>query len=432
MLSSTIATQQALDSTEMINYPQLYTNLYCVLYYDYLQSVDPAFFKLTAGGSSSAHGSLRNGYLDRRKESSGNLFHADSESDSAFNSVEWDASVDLSSSAPHIQLPTLHDDETGSQGSSGDSDPPAYGGSTSSASLQLPFERSHRRNASGSYLSGSSSYGQTSSVSLPTTPVLGHKHSSHTLPLIIATNGNAGGQLSTTPNPSPPNSVSSSSLTYSTASSTLSTSQASSAMSGSHLTDANRPGANVYTLPKNITWLLDNFAKRWFVSPLFVGLANLDFLVKSFAPTNILHLEAIHNTLMEIAAIKKTEKILWDVELQLWAKTTDALKAHIEDCISNYFLRYPRNEPKGALSVVILIFTFLTTNDSVKLSAMLKERVEVCFFLFYLVSPIPELPYGARLESVPQVPWFHRFPQKKKKAFSWKLIPPLSLLCRLP
>lgn len=137
------------------------------------------------------------------------------------------------------------------------------------------------------------------------------------------------------------------------------------------------------TLPsKELLWILDNYRMRYNISLTYHYLIILDLLISSFN-TSCTHLTLIHYFLMELSAQRNNEKILLKRESQLYDTCISNLKTEIEEALSNYFLRFPKNEPKGSLSTVIALYYFILGHDSSKLYHHLNEKTEMAMIKMY-------------------------------------------------
>lgn len=135
--------------------------------------------------------------------------------------------------------------------------------------------------------------------------------------------------------------------------------------------------------PSDLQWLLDNFLERYNIQQTFSYLSVLEILTNSFALTSD-HLLMIHYSLMDLESHRSTETLLWKGEVKLYEKyVQNELKNILDDVLSNYFVRFPENKPENALSIVIVIYSLLTTTDTAKLSHILTEKAESAMVKMY-------------------------------------------------
>lgn len=135
------------------------------------------------------------------------------------------------------------------------------------------------------------------------------------------------------------------------------------------------------TPSRELQWIILNFKLRFNISDTFEHLVALEALIYSFR-ISCDHLTMIHFTLLELAASKLTDRLLWKRESQKYDQLVIMeLKSELDDVLSNYFVRVPENKPEGALSIVIALYCLMC--DPARLTQVIYEKAESSMIRMY-------------------------------------------------
>jgi hypothetical protein len=135
-----------------------------------------------------------------------------------------------------------------------------------------------------------------------------------------------------------------------------------------------------------VQWLLDQFVERFSIDSCLSPLLMIEVLDQSYNVRSLSHLEAIYAALVEFESSKNVQPLRWAHVLRLYEHVIcESLKSHLDDSLSNYFTWFPRNEPKGALNMTILLYSLVTKFELPQLCVFLHDKIESTMIKMYKV-----------------------------------------------
>lgn len=124
-------------------------------------------------------------------------------------------------------------------------------------------------------------------------------------------------------------------------------------------------------------WLLDCFVERFTVDICLPPLLLIELLDASFSARSIVQMEHLHAALVEFESAKALAPLRWNRVVHLHEHVIcENLKHNLNDAITNYFWRFPRNEPRGALSQAIVLYSMITRSEVPQLCLILHDKIE--------------------------------------------------------
>lgn len=131
-------------------------------------------------------------------------------------------------------------------------------------------------------------------------------------------------------------------------------------------------------------WLLDCFVERFTVDICLPPLLMIELLDASFSARSSVHMEHLHAALVEFESAKALAPLRWMRVVQLHEHVIcESLKQNLNDAITNYFWRFPRNEPRGALSQAIVLYSMITRSEIPQLCLILHDKIEATMIKMY-------------------------------------------------
>jgi hypothetical protein len=137
---------------------------------------------------------------------------------------------------------------------------------------------------------------------------------------------------------------------------------------------------------EEVQWLLERFVERFSIDPCLSPLLNLEILDASFNTRSSIHMDALYASLVELESARAISPLYWIRVQQLYEYVVcETLKNHLDEALCHYFYRFPKNEPRGALSQTILLYSMITKSDIQQLSIILQDKLETAMMRMYKV-----------------------------------------------
>ena len=131
-------------------------------------------------------------------------------------------------------------------------------------------------------------------------------------------------------------------------------------------------------------WLLDCFVERFSVDICLPPLLMIELLDASFSARSIVHMEQLHAALVEFESAKALSPLRWNRVIHLHEHVVcENLKQNLNEAITNYFWRFPKNEPRGALSQAIVLYSMITRMEIPQLCIILHDKIESSMIKMY-------------------------------------------------
>lgn len=153
---------------------------------------------------------------------------------------------------------------------------------------------------------------------------------------------------------------------------------------GSGAIDEEPAGEEPVRYSAEIKWLLDCFVERFTIDICLAPLLNIELLDTSFEPRSLAHMDALHASLVEFESAKALSPLRWNRVVHLnEVVVCENLKNHLDDALTNYFWRFPKNEPKGALAQAIVLYSMVTRSELPQLCIILHDKIEANMIRMY-------------------------------------------------
>ncbi|XP_049851215.1 uncharacterized protein LOC126325548 [Schistocerca gregaria] len=137
------------------------------------------------------------------------------------------------------------------------------------------------------------------------------------------------------------------------------------------------PGEGPSQLGEWGKWVLDEFADRYFVDPTYKKLVYIELLVEWFNPRSVRYLETLHDSLVDLVAWREAEAATWGPAGELYERVVgESLEGKLRETLCRYFEWFPRNEPEGALSLIVVLYSVVMRLDVGEMMRRLSEGIK--------------------------------------------------------